>query len=366
MGLYDNVMDAVKTPEQIEEERLAKIEKEKKEKAEKEAYVNSPAILNEDSLVKDSPKIEDKVEEATAEVEETPEDTDMLEGLIEKAQSSADLIPELDKYESDMKALDGELAEKEAALSKGFKDEESDARLSSYITKGIELAAQMFAAHRGVKSKLSAPLDTGEKERMQRLERELNNNRRILRSRISQGKSLLGDMYSKKERKEGKAERAEDRAETAEQNREIRNAEIDRYNVGQRTRYDKAVSTRQRQFKDQFRKKKRKDQYGFLDALGIDRSQRDVFMNDNWTWSSEPHMDQIDAYLDKKARQEIGEPPVEKGKIPGEGESTTPSTQPPSATDPKRERALRYIGKYEDDPAKEANVRALKAKFNIQ
>jgi hypothetical protein len=287
---------------------------------------NPPPEKEEDDLGDGAPKTADR---------------DTLDGLIKHAQSSKDLVPDLVKYEKEMRAFDKELADKEAGLAKGFKDKVADERLSSYMIKGIELAAQMFAAHRGVKSKLSAPLDTGDKERMERLERELVSNQRILRSRISQSKSLLGDIYSKKERKANRVERAEDKAANLEARKKARDIEIMRVRQNQGTAYDDAVRAKAQRLQFQFGRLKESKRLEFLTTLGMTETAGKKLLGErDWWLDDDPDLAGIRDYLETTAIASVTRPEPRKTSAELEAEAKGEMVVTPTA--PKTETGRRY------------------------
>jgi hypothetical protein len=106
-----------------------------------------------------------------------------------------------------MYTLNKELEAGEERLNQDLKDAKARANVSLLVRHAITAAVQLYAASRGVSAQLRNPQEFESKERLQDIKEDIDNERKLLRTRIGNAKTLIRESYTQMSSKERVAER---------------------------------------------------------------------------------------------------------------------------------------------------------------
>jgi hypothetical protein len=318
------------------EDQLTAAEKKRLEEEEKKRKEEEAKKLAEESA---------KKIESEPEPEPEPEDDEEKKDLftaIKRATSAEALLKDVyqsDVYEEGMEDLAGELAAGEEALSAEYSTEKDALSFAAQINQGINLAAQLLATSQGVKRALSEPLDFGERKRIAELKDEIDNKRRMLRSRISSAKSTLHTTLGKEEAQrmlEYRSAQAADTDADRESLRKIKTEEVGedkkqakednkaRMDYDAREKYDTNVKSKQDKYRAEVYAAKEKDRIKALMKLGKSEDEAKKLLGIRFGIDNDPDKKAIEALIKEKAEERT---PLYAPRIKGEQESGT--TQPP-------------------------------------
>ena len=242
-----------------------------------------------------------------------------------------------DNYIENMYKMNKELLDKEEALNKDLRDRRARARLQSVVLSAINSAATMYAASQGVKTQLSQPLDFQTKERLQDAKDEIDDERRLLRTRINNSKTLMREAYSLESDQESKAakkEAKEDIASIKKQDKKdaqaekdrLRDAEKQRLNQQDLDKYEASVTKTTDNLLKQVASQPKSKQIKLLMSYGIkeDRAKELAGKDTGWFWFDEdPDLEGIRAAMKVVAERQTAMPierPLSSSELP---ETTT-------------------------------------------
>lgn len=299
----------------------------------------------------ESPRDRDTSEFDEPEEEVSPSLQDNIEAVISSSKGSSQSLDERitagTNYKDAMKELDKELAVEEARLSEGLKKSRDSARATDLIKAGIQALAAYTAASRGIQTKLSGPLDTGEGQRLRELQEEVDNNRRVLRSRISSKKNLIDKLYSHEVREADKEERQSDREERQSDKEAANKERIDFYNeqvqgdnLNAQGNYDAALRKTEQVFlerwkaaPDKVRKQRLREWNPKLTDKQIDHIVNEVNDPDGILfWEQLPDYSDVKESIAKEALRIVRQPRLKQPK-PGGSAPLSQEAPPPAAVE---------------------------------
>jgi len=200
-----------------------------------------------------------QTEEAPKEEEEETDPNIMgkVADAINSPEDTGEAIGRLTEgtnYVDAMEKLNSELALEEEAISRGLKDERTEARISDLIKLGIQAAGQMYAISKGVTTQIKG-LPSDQAIRMREIKEDVDNKRRVLRSRIGAARGLLKDQYSheksqdrESEAGEAKALRNKEKEQSRQDTIDYQNERTAQYNEDQKRIYDDSIKEGKRIF----------------------------------------------------------------------------------------------------------------------
>ena len=364
----DELEQRRKDREQAEKERIAKEKKDREDSERKESsdYADSLDTVDpeKNTLAKNMAKamsesgsgeVTDKELESIA--YKAPEEKATVESNIKKVldttadpqvdtENILDNIMKGNNYRKVMQELDSELETQEEAISKGLKDAKSDANMQELIRLGISAAATMYAASKGIKTKLSEPLPSTHAKRLEEIREEVDNRRRVLRSKINSARGLTKELYGQEERKqhredslEAQQERATERRIKARETKVTQQKKVDAARANNAENYERALSTSRQRFLDTWNKKKTtKEREAFIKARmpNIQEEKlKELSGRVDWWFDDEPKMEEVTIAAETVALQTVKTPRAQVDVIP-RSERDIQETPAPEGTPSKK------------------------------
>jgi len=274
------------------------------------------------------------LDKATSKKDKTAEDgvTEDVMGRIDKAGKADDLID--NKYTDAIEKLNKELAAEELALSTGLKEARGDASIGNLIALGIQAAGQMYAASKGIDIKLNTSAITdNQATELKRLQEEVDNNRRVLRARIQEGRKLLKEERVRDTKKKEDRERQDKLDKTAEIKMEQYNQAVKEAHPKALALHKKKIATKVDSFQKEWNRTKPKARADFINRMMGEGNELEPAVMDkvlginSWYESNDdPDIKIIKQMISNKVKLMIGAPPAAKAERDIEGRPVVSST----------------------------------------
>jgi len=366
-GTLDALLEQDLKKKKEEQERVEKERKEIKDhkKSQDEVDPNKNRIASNMAIALEQSSEEEDVEEQEIikAAEPSPEVSESIQQKVAQAlenpkNASADnILDQLTKdnnYRKVMQELDSELSEGEEALSKDLAGQRDSANLQELIRTGIQAAAVMFAASKGISTKLESDIPSPHTSRLKEAQEDINNRRRILRSRIKSAKQLTKDLHShqtseevREVTREERQERLQEKNEKARIRKQEQQATIELYNSHQRIKYDIALENQRQRFQKEWDKLKgTKEQEAFIKRIEPTISEeklKEVLGKDQILYfiDTAPNAAYITEALRDAAIATVPPPQKKAGGL-------TPSSNPPPSSPPSKSSNRTLVRRFSD------------------